>query len=190
MNTLNYSTFVVSDDIALRLCQLEDAEALFSLVDKNRDHLRKWLGWVDKTQTIDDSRDFIRQTTIGFMQGTRYGLGVDYYGELVGMMGLHQTVGEVNLGYWLDEAHQGQGIISTCTHYLTELALRELGVNRIIIRCATDNHRSRAVPERLGYTHEGKARGAQRHGDGYVDIDVYSLIKSDLPITRQQRKQP
>lgn len=42
----------VNNSLDLKLLQIKDAQALFSLTDKNRANLRVWLGWVDKTNKI------------------------------------------------------------------------------------------------------------------------------------------
>lgn len=183
MKKFNHARLRVNDDILLTLCDLEDADALFTLIEKNRAYLRQWMGWLDVNTEVDATRDFIRNSICNFMQGTSYTFGIVYRDELVGTMGLTQLIGEVNLGYWLDEAHQGKGIITQTAKFLTDYALTELDVNRVIIRCATENAKSRGVPERLGFTHERTAREAEWLYDRFVDLEVYSFIRSDLKET-------
>ena len=64
---------------------------------------------------------------------------------------------------------------------LVEHAFRGLRVHRVEIRAAVDNVRSRAIPERLGFTNEGVLRGAQRFPDRYEDLVVYSLLAPEWP---------
>jgi ribosomal-protein-serine acetyltransferase len=52
-------------------------------------------------------------------------------------------------------------------------------LNRITIECATDNSRSRAIPERLGFRLEGIVRGIEWLHDHYVDHAMYGLLRSD-----------
>ena len=46
----------------LRQLRLSDAAALFSLVEANRIYLEQWLSWLNTTQTVEDTRHFIRLT--------------------------------------------------------------------------------------------------------------------------------
>lgn len=50
---------------------------------------------------------------------------------------------------------------------------------RLEVRAATENHRSRRVPERLGFVKEGVLRDAERINDRYIDHIVYSVLAED-----------
>jgi ribosomal-protein-serine acetyltransferase len=54
-----------------------------------------------------------------------------------------------------------------------------MAINRIELRAATANKESRAVAERLGFTHEGDLRESEWLNDCYVDQAVYSILKRD-----------
>jgi ribosomal-protein-serine acetyltransferase len=62
---------------------------------------------------------------------------------------------------------------------LLDYAFRNLGMNRVEIRCATGNTRSRAIPERLGFKEEGTVRQAEWLYDHYVDHVVYSMLRDE-----------
>ncbi len=83
------------------------------------------------------------------------------------------------LSYWLDEAHQGKGIMTASCRAFISYAFTTWKLNRIAIQCATRNTRSRAIPERLGFTLEGMLREAEWLYDHYVDHAVYGLLRSD-----------
>jgi ribosomal-protein-serine acetyltransferase len=85
----------------------------------------------------------------------------------------------VALSYWLDEAHQGKGIMTASCRAFISHAFTAWKMNRITIQCATENIRSRAIPERLGFTLEGILRETEWLYDHYVDHALYALRRSE-----------
>ena len=59
---------------------------------------------------------------------------------------------------------------------LIDVAFGELGLHRVVIRAGVDNPRSRAIPERLGFTEERIAREEGRGSGGFYDLVVYGLL--------------
>ena len=62
---------------------------------------------------------------------------------------------------------------------LIDHAFSTLGLHRVVIRCAVENHRSRAIPERLGFTLEGIERESQWLYDHFVDLAIYALLETN-----------
>lgn len=60
-----------------------------------------------------------------------------------------------------------------------EHALVDLKLNRVEIRCAVENYKSRSIPERLGFTKEGLTRESEWLYDHYVDHVIYSMLASE-----------
>jgi ribosomal-protein-serine acetyltransferase len=63
--------------------------------------------------------------------------------------------------------------------FLVDYAFAELKLNRVEIRCATGNHKSRAIPERLGFKLEGTVRQAEWLYDHFVDHALYGMLASE-----------
>jgi ribosomal-protein-serine acetyltransferase len=168
----------VDDEVFLRLHQERNAQDLFELVEKNRAYVRPWLPWVDETTTSEGTRRFIREMLLRLADAREYGFDIVYRGELVGAIGLSVERGarEAEVGYWLSEESQGLGIVSRSTRSLLRFSFMELGLNRVVINCAVDNTRSRAIPERLGFTLEATLREREVGGKDQV---VYSLLRSE-----------
>ncbi len=79
----------------------------------------------------------------------------------------------------MDAAHQGKGIVTACCRAVAAHAFSELKLHRVVIRCAVENHRSRAIPERLGFSFEGIARQSEWLYDHFEDVAVYALLQTD-----------
>ncbi|WP_202079022.1 GNAT family N-acetyltransferase [Caldalkalibacillus salinus] len=175
--------FTIDHELELRLLELNHAQPLFQLIDRNRKHLREWLPWVDGTQQQEDSDTFIRLTREKFASSTGLDVGIWWRGELVGVIGFHdidRANRKTTIGYWLGKEYEGNGIMTRATKALIRYALDELNMNRITIQCAEGNTRSRAIPERLGFTQEGITREGEWLYDHYVDYVVYGLLKKDI----------
>jgi ribosomal-protein-serine acetyltransferase len=52
-------------------------------------------------------------------------------------------------------------------------------LHRVELSAAVENARSRAVAERLGFRAEGIRRGAERHGDRWLDMVLYALLAGE-----------
>jgi len=84
--------------------------------------------------------------------------------------------GSVELGYWLDAAMEGKGVVTQACRTMVRHAFEEHELHKVEISCATDNTRSRAVAERLGFIQEGILRQTDRLHDRYVDSVFYGLL--------------
>jgi ribosomal-protein-serine acetyltransferase len=172
----------VDDEIFLRLSEERHADELFRVTDENRARLRHWMPWVDATTSADDTRTYLREVLRKFTEGREYGFAVLDRGEPVGSIGLRveDDAGEAEVGYWISARAEGRGIITRATEALVRFSFEELRLKRVVILCAVDNVRSRAVPERLGFTLEGTLRQRELV-PGREDRDqvVYGLLRSE-----------
>jgi ribosomal-protein-serine acetyltransferase len=110
---------------------------------------------VDLIRTVEDRRNFIRQEALKQL-AENDGLqgGIWHKGRLAGVVECHSIDWQnrsTTLGYWLGEGFQGKGIMTEACRALVNYAFKELRLNRVGIACATENHRSRVIPERLGF---------------------------------------
>ncbi|MEZ4406851.1 MAG: GNAT family protein [Polyangiales bacterium] len=172
----------VDDGLDLGLLEPRHASLLFSVVDANRAHLRRWLPWVDGTRSVHDSVVFIQATLDQYARSQSLSVGLFAGEALVGMAGYHAIDWgnrRTALGYWLAEGHQGHGYMTRAVRALTSHAFYALGLHRMEIRAAVENQRSRKVAERSGYRAEGVCRGAEWLHDRFVDHAVYGVTLPD-----------
>jgi ribosomal-protein-serine acetyltransferase len=174
-------SLLVDKNIQLRLLEETHAEELYLLTDQNREHLRKWLSWVDKVVSVQDTRNFIKLSLKQFEANKGIQAGIWYKEMLVGVIGCETDPEDktATIGYWLAAPFQSHGIMTKACRALIEYLFREKAMNRIEIRCAVENKRSRAIPERLGFTQEGVIRNAELLNGRYVDHVIYGLHRKD-----------
>ncbi|MDQ0188513.1 GNAT family N-acetyltransferase [Alicyclobacillus cycloheptanicus] len=172
----------VNTHIQLKLLDVQDADELFQLTDTSRHSLREWLPWVDVTQTAEDSKRFIQSALQQFANHQGFQAGILYDGALAGTIGFHAISWanrSTSIGYWLGEGFRGKGIMTTACKAMVDIAFRGYGLHRVEIRAAVENHKSRAIPERLGFCQEGVCRQAEWIRDHFVDHVVYSMLADD-----------
>ena len=181
----------VAPGVELKLLETGEAKTLYALADRNRARLRQWLPWVDQTESPEDVRLFILSVQEQYRSNHGPQAGVWVNGDLSGTLGCHPidwTNRNCSLGYWLDAAHEGKGVITRCCAALTDYLFDELRLHRIEIRCGTGNLRSCAIPRRLGFTREGVSRGAEWVNDHWVDLVIWGMLEEDWRRQRQQTK--
>lgn len=168
----------VDEDLQLRPHEMCYAEMLFALTERNQAHLSAWQSWASET-SLESQKAFVKQALYGFAEGRSLEMGIWYRGQLVGAIGLHdidEADSKGEIGYWLDAAMQGKGIVTRACRIMTSYAFTHYALHRVEIHCAAGNQRSRAVPERLGFTQDGIMRQSQLLHGQYVDMVIYSML--------------
>lgn len=171
----------LSDACWLRLLEESDANELHALIDADRAYLSRWMPWA-LSQSADDTSGFIRDTRRQLTENNGFQTAIVSDGKIIGVVGFHAvdwTHRRTSVGYWLGEKHQGKGTMTQAVKALVDHALHTWQLNRVEVRVAADNRRSRAIPKRLGFREEGTLRQAERIGDIYLDSVVYSMLASD-----------
>lgn len=177
--------YKINDDITLRMFNTGDAEALFKLTIASKPYLREWLGWLDYIESVEDSKKNIEGRIKGLIEtgGFPKSFAVMYKGVLAGTIGFNEIDRGIQcgtIGYWLGQEFQGKGIMSQALETIIEYGFRDLKLNKIEIRVATENLKSRALPERFGFKEEGVIRDAEWLYDRYVDHVVYGLLQNEF----------
>lgn len=168
-----------SSCVELRPLITQDSQDLFRLVEDNRPYLSRWLPWVDKNRTLEDTLAFIMNAQKQHNSGLGYQVGIRWKDELVGVAGFQSWEPRhkcAALGYWLAENAQGRGIMTEVVSKLIDDAFLYLGLHRLEIRVTVDNVRSRAIAKRLGFTQEAILKEAEwLHGQP-LDIILFRLL--------------
>lgn len=175
-------TIQINDSLVLESNHLSHAEENYALINSNRAYLKQWLTWVDKIQTLEDSKNYIIASIKKTEQQTDYGFVIKYNGSIVGRMGLH-FIDAVNktgtIGYWIAESFQGKGLITECCKSLINFGFTKLNLRRIEIKCATQNLKSKAIPEKLNFKQEEILRQAEFLNNTWTDLYLYALLKNE-----------
>ncbi|WP_437590781.1 GNAT family N-acetyltransferase [Sorangium sp. So ce1000] len=144
--------------LTLRAWRPEDAPLLREAIDSSLAHLQRWMPWaVHEPSSVEATAALLERFRDDFAAGRdfHYGIFTRDEREVLGGTGLHPRIGPgaIEIGYWLREAATGRGYVTEAAARLTRVALEELGLSRVEIRCDPRNAASAAVPRRLGYRH-------------------------------------
>jgi ribosomal-protein-serine acetyltransferase len=172
----------IDEELSLKIIEVKDAQRIFELIDNSRSYLREWLPWIDYSNKIEDTKEFIEAGRKNFAESKSMSTVILFNREIVGIAGFNE-INWLNktayIGYWLGEEYQGKGIMTRVAQALTNYAFQHLNLNKVEIRVAVDNKKSRSIPEKLGFTNEGCIRQAEWLYDHYVDHIIYGILKTD-----------
>jgi RimJ/RimL family protein N-acetyltransferase len=108
-----------------------------------------------------------------------FGLFCAESGRLLGGAGLNRidTVNRLcNLGYWVRQSAQRQGVAARCVQALPTHAFSALGMQRVEIVVAVGNTASAAVAHKAGAKLECVARNRLQLNGQAVAAQVFSLV--------------
>ncbi|WP_088011922.1 GNAT family N-acetyltransferase [Gottfriedia acidiceleris] len=171
----------IDEDISLRMFNIDDAEEFYNLTISSKDYLKEWLGWLNSIESVEDTAQNINARLKAFAEHGGYprSFAIIYKGNIAGTIGfndINNSNKTGTIGYWLGENFQGNGIMSKAFKYLIDYGFNELGLNKVEVRVAVKNKKSRALPERFGFVEEGILRQAEWLYDHYVDHINYGLL--------------
>jgi ribosomal-protein-serine acetyltransferase len=177
----------------LRLFEESDAAALDHVIAANRAYLAEWLPWAETTRGADAFLEVIRRTRRQLADNNGFAAAVVEGDDIIGVVAFHGidwNDRSTSIGYWLAEDRQGRGIMTEAVRALTTHAFNVWNLNRVEIRPALGNLPSAAIPRRLGFTEEGTLREAERHGDSFKDLVVYSMLARDWDLDSREEPRP
>ena len=173
---------IIDDHLLLERLTLSHVEAIFTAIDQNRPFLRKWLPFVDFTHKVNDTERFVRSILEKPIARRDEVFVIRYHHEFAGLVGFKdpdRINDKIEIGYWLIEKMTGKGIATAAVQKMVNLAFRNMDMNRVQIKCGVGNHKSAAIPRRLGFSFEGIERCGERHDHSYIDLEVFSLLKKE-----------
>lgn len=174
----------VDNTISLELVNDRHPEAIFNLVNANRFQLREWLPWVDNMQSVDFIKNFINGSLKRNADKSEFAFVIIFNSRIVGRIGIYNIDHQnkiAAIGYWLDGNVQGKGIVTKSCQELISFCFNTLQLNRIEIKCGTENYKSQTIPEKLNFKKEGTIRMGEflSNKNMFIDLYSYSLIKDD-----------
>lgn len=175
---------IVTERLFLVPIDPSDAPEMWLAVESSREHLAAFLPWVAFHTEEAASQRFAEASVLDWDQGRamRFAIRQRAGRSFVGLIGLEALVhmhrsGEV--GYWLRRDVTGRGFMTEATLACMDLAFRHVGLHRLRIAAATDNHASLAVIQRARFRFEGIGRSAEWCAGRWLDHAQFALLSTD-----------
>lgn len=173
----------IDTEIELKQLEQSDSRDIFKTIDSQREYLGKWLPFVAFTKEISDTEKFVDSVVNAPEDRFEYVFAIRKQNEFIGLIGFKDTDKlnqKTEIGYWLSEKFQKQGIVTKSVEKLCDFAFNKLEINRVQIKCAVENGPSIKIPRKLGLKFEGIERdGELLTGNVFTDLEIYSKLKSD-----------
>ena len=154
---------IETERLVVRCYEPDDALAMDEVIPANREYLLEFMAWAhDEPIGMDNRRGLVEKFIAGYADGSDFTMGVFTRGsadgagnEYIGGTGYHVRDDHLEIGYWLAEDAQGQGLMTETAAALSRVALQFAFAPFVAICCHPANVRSRGVPKRLGYSLNG-----------------------------------
>ncbi|MFT3744900.1 MAG: GNAT family protein [Pyrinomonadaceae bacterium] len=167
--------------VVVRNFKDSDAEDIFATVHRNIDHLH-FMHWIKPDYSLNDAFEFLERSKNNAEKGESLSLGIfadDAFIGSIGFVHFEMAARRTEIGYWIDAAFEGTGVISRACERLIDYAFNDLGMNRIEIRCSAENMRSAAIPKRFGFKKEAHLRQQELRQGRLHDFLIFGLLRSE-----------
>lgn len=162
------------DSYALRPLCPEDAAAIFQAIDAQREYLGRWLPFVAHTLRPEQTRQVVAEmlaNTANPIYTLRDG---EHFAGLIGFKSADREKQRIEIGYWLCEQYQKQGLMTAAVKVLCTLAFEVMDMRRVEIRCAVNNTPSNRIPQRLGFRLDRVELNGEELTNGvFTDLNLY-----------------
>jgi ribosomal-protein-alanine N-acetyltransferase len=158
--------------VVLRTLTESDYPSWIEVRQRCHDWLLKWEPRsVHSSHLAEDQRSFASRCSLRERErqlGTGFGFGIFHQGRFIGEITLSSVqrgpLQSAYIGYWIDEAVAGQGLMPEAVVTMLQYAFDTLRLHRVEINIIPRNVASRRVVEKLGVRCEGVA-------ERYLEID-------------------
>ncbi|MFH1010515.1 MAG: GNAT family protein [bacterium] len=151
MTDSNSLELVVDKELVLRQFSLQDTDQIFSLIDRNREHLSHF---GDTTAEKYPNLETVYASIDSPPNPSRLRLGIWASGTLVGSINLtpNNHVHSAEIGYYLGQEFQGKRYMTRTIKRLVRYGFEDLGLHEIWARVSVGNLASAAVLLGSGFT--------------------------------------
>jgi len=138
-----------------------DGKALYEATIESYELFKEWLAWCQKIPTLEDAEETARKFYADYILKKALHFVIFHEKRFIGMCCYYFNwkIPSADIGYWCRLSSQGNGYMTEAIEAITRYALEELKIKRLTILCDDQNIKSIAIPEKLGFQLETRAKG-------------------------------
>ncbi len=180
-------TSLTTKNLLLRPPSAQDQENWVEIRTRNRDHLHLFEPqWNVQWNTQENYTDRLGYQKMEWRadRGYFFLIMTRETPTLIGGVNINNVVRGsaqfASLGYWIDHAHEGQGLMSEALDASLAFCFDVLKLQRLNAATLDHNHRSRKILERFHFQKEGLAKRYAEVNGTREDHVLYGLNASDF----------
>lgn len=141
-----------------------------------------WMPWWKADYSEEEALRWFEACGEGIAKKSEYDIGIFLAdsGTFAGGISVNRIDADnriANIGYWIRESMQNQGLCSRAVKRISEFGFEDLGLVRLEIIVLTENLASRRVAEKCGAKLEYIAENRLIHNDRPMPAAIYSLLR-------------
>jgi Predicted acetyltransferase len=177
-----------TERLILRPFIAEDLQGLYDYAKNPK--VGPMAGWKPH-ESIEESREILNMFRLN---GRVWAIELKENGKLIGSVGIEENRRRPGiddckeLGYVLDEAYWGKGLMIEAAEAALEYTFEEEKTAIVAVAHFTFNSQSKRVIEKLGFKYEGTLRRASKLPNGnYADTCMYSMTKREYLLKKAEK---
>ncbi|WP_223702408.1 GNAT family N-acetyltransferase [Sutcliffiella deserti] len=180
---LDVSTELRTKRLFLRIPNAGDGVQVNAAIRSSIAELQPWLPFAQTIPEVEETESNLREAHVKFLQRSTFRFLMfhretkEYIGT-ISLLNIDWNVLKGEIGYWLSTEYAGHGYMTEAVKKVVDWAIETLKFRRVEIRCESTNHRSRSIPENIGFKLEAILKNDDKSADGkrITDTCIYATI--------------
>ena len=177
--------------LILRQFTLNDAEPMYRNWASDGE-VTRYLTWTPH-ESVEETKSLLKEWIDDYKKPEKYEWGIELkeIGEpigSIGVVGIREKIGAMEIGYCISEAYWHQGITSEAFEAVIAYLTKEVGARRIESRHDTRNPYSGKVMEKCGLKYEGTKIQGDWNNSGICDCAFYGMVLEDVAVVEEEEE--
>ena len=177
--------------LILRQFTLNDAEPMYRNWASDGE-VTRYLTWTPH-ESVEETKSLLKEWIDDYKKPEKYEWCIELkeIGEpigSIGVVGIREKIGAMEIGYCISEAYWHQGITSEAFEAVIAYLTKEVGARRIESRHDTRNPYSGKVMEKCGLKYEGTKIQGDWTNSGICDCAFYGMVLEDVAVVEEEEE--